>query len=283
MYFAHHMGQFIRLAYADAVTGPWKIYEPGVLPVRDTAFFRPQPDPPENLENFYTHVASPDVFVDAERRRLVMSVHGWWTEGRRWPASEPSAREWARTNGYGQYTQIAESVDGLRWDVRPAITRASYLRVFPHAGQLYAMARLGLLLRSPSPSSSFETGVNVFRNSPYANRVRHVAVLKRGTTLLTFFTAIGDAPERVMLSTVDLTRDWTQWIASEPVEVLRPDAAYECANLPDAPSVAGDVKGAVRQLRDPAVFEENGRIYLYYSFCGEQGIAGAEVIVKELR
>jgi hypothetical protein len=145
------------------------------------------------------------------------------------------------------------------------------------------MARLGLLLRSPSPSSSFETGVNVFRNSPYANRVRHVAVLKRGTTLLTFFTAIGDAPERVMLSTVDLTRDWTQWIASEPVEVLRPDAAYECANLPDAPSVAGDVKGAVRQLRDPAVFEENGRIYLYYSFCGEQGIAGAEVIVKELR
>src|SRR5262245_8493066 len=42
MYFANHMGAFIRLAYADSITGPWKIYEPGVLHVRDTAFFRPQ-------------------------------------------------------------------------------------------------------------------------------------------------------------------------------------------------------------------------------------------------
>ena len=49
MYFANHMGTFIRLAYADAVTGPWRIYEPGVLHVRDTAFFRPQPDPQETL------------------------------------------------------------------------------------------------------------------------------------------------------------------------------------------------------------------------------------------
>ncbi len=39
MYFANHMGQFIRLAYADAATGPWKMYEPGVLPVRDPFVF----------------------------------------------------------------------------------------------------------------------------------------------------------------------------------------------------------------------------------------------------
>jgi hypothetical protein len=32
--------------------------------VSETAFFRPQPDPPENLENFYTHVASPEVVID---------------------------------------------------------------------------------------------------------------------------------------------------------------------------------------------------------------------------
>src|SRR6185436_7686933 len=41
MYFGNHMGDFIRLAYADEVTGPWKIHEPGVLHVRDTAMFRP--------------------------------------------------------------------------------------------------------------------------------------------------------------------------------------------------------------------------------------------------
>src|SRR5213592_2464641 len=72
MYFAHHTGTFIRLAYADSIQGPWKIYEPGVLQVRDTAFYRPQPDPPNSPEGFYTHVASPEIAVDAVADRLVM-------------------------------------------------------------------------------------------------------------------------------------------------------------------------------------------------------------------
>ena len=37
------------------------------------------------------------------------------------------------------------------------------------------------------------------------------------------------------------------------------------------------MKGPVRQLRDPGLFEEDGRTYLFYSFCGEQGIAAAEL------
>jgi hypothetical protein len=47
--------------------------------------------------------------------------------------------------------------------------------------------------------------------------------------------------------------------------------------LPNLPSEAGDVKGAVRQIRDPGVFEEAGRTYLFYAVCGEQGIAAAEL------
>ena len=66
MYFANHMGEFIRLAYADAIAGPWKIHEPGVLHVRDTAMFRPQPDPKETLDDFYTHVASPEILIDPD-------------------------------------------------------------------------------------------------------------------------------------------------------------------------------------------------------------------------
>ena len=68
MYFANHMGEFIRLAYADASAGPWKIHEPGVLHVRDTAMSRPGPDPKETLEDFYTHVASPEILIDHEQR-----------------------------------------------------------------------------------------------------------------------------------------------------------------------------------------------------------------------
>jgi hypothetical protein len=33
----------------------------------------------------------------------------------------------------------------------------------------------------------------------------------------------------------------------------------------------------VRQLRDPALFEEEGRTYLLYSVAGESGIAIAEI------
>ena len=279
MYFAHHMGQFIRLAYADSITGPWKIYEPGVLPVAGTAFFRPQPDPPENLENFYTHVASPEILIDAPRQRLVMWFHGWYTDGTRWPIGEPAAREWARQNGYGQFTQVAESSDGIHFDVRPAISRTSYLRVFAHDDYYYGMARLGLLLRSKDPLASFETGPNPFQGGPYANRVRHVASARRGSTMYVFFTGIGDAPERVMMSTMDLTGDWKGWKTAAPVELLRPEAPYECATLPNGPSEAGDVKGPVQQLRDPGVFEESGRTFLFYSICGEQGIAGAELTI----
>ena len=31
LYFSAHHGSYIRLAYADRVTGPWKVYEPGTL------------------------------------------------------------------------------------------------------------------------------------------------------------------------------------------------------------------------------------------------------------
>src|SRR5208282_2775151 len=72
LYFGHHQGRFIRMAYADDLRGPWKIHEPGVLDVKDTALYRPQPDP----RPWYTHVASPEVVVDEANKRIVMQVHG---------------------------------------------------------------------------------------------------------------------------------------------------------------------------------------------------------------
>ena len=282
-YFAHHKGQFIRLAYADAITGPWKIHEPGVVPVGDTAFYRPQPDPPNGpVDQFYTHVASPEIDVDPARKRLVLWTHGWWTNGQRWPLGLAEARVWARDNGYGQFTQSGESADGLHFSLHPAITRVSYLRVFRHDGYLYGMARLGQLLRSRDPLASFEIGPNPFAGGPYADRVRHVAVLARGRTLFVFFTGIGDAPERVLVSTIDLAGDWTTWKASAPVELLKPEAPYECPDLPNVPSAAGEIEGPARQLRDPAIFEdpELDSTYLFYSICGEQGLAAARLLFR---
>lgn len=37
LYFAHHDGNFIRLAYADDIEGQWTMHRPGVLPQRKHA------------------------------------------------------------------------------------------------------------------------------------------------------------------------------------------------------------------------------------------------------
>jgi hypothetical protein len=277
MYFANHMGDSIRLAYADAIAGPWRIHEGGVLHVRDTAFWRDQPDPPGALADFYTHVASPEILVDTAQRRMVLWVHGWWTSGERWPADLQAARAWARQKRYGQFTQAAESPDGLRFSVQPAITRTSYLRVFRRGEMYYGVSRLGLVSRARDPLAAFEAGSNLFTGTPYEGRVRHVALWPRGDRLNVFFTAIGDAPERVLVASVDLASDWTAWRATSPRDVLAPDASYECVDLPNAPSESGDIDVPARQLRDPFVFEDEGRTYLFYSTCGEQGIAAAEI------
>ena len=276
LYFAHHKGTFIRMAYADRLTGPWKIYERGVLDVKSTAFDRPQPDPPGNL--YYTHVASPEVVVDDANQRIVMLVHGWFTDGKRWPDLPKEAARWAKENSYGQYTQTVVSADGLNFALRPGITlRTSYARLFRWRDSWYTMGRLGVLGRSNDLLSRFETGPNPFDGGAWAGRVRHVALLARGDTLYVFFSAIGDAPERILLSTIALASDWSAWHASSPVEVLRPMAAYECTGIPITPSKAGEADGPEHALRDPAVIEENGRIMLFYSYCGEQGIAAADV------
>lgn len=276
MYFANHRGDFIRLAYAGAVNGPWTVYEPGVLHARDTAFYRPQPDL-MTQGGFSTHLASPEILVDDTRRRIVMWTHGWYSNGERWPDTLAAARTWANQRGYGQYSQAAESTDGLRFTSRPAITKESYLRVFPYGGYLYSMSRLGQLSRARDPLDSFELGGNPFRGTEYANRVRHVALVVRGSTLQVLFTAIGDAPERVLWTSIDLAADWADWRVTPPVEVMRPETDYECGSAPTVPSEVGDVDGRVRQIRDPYVFADRGRTYLFYAICGEQGVAIAEI------
>ena len=75
------------------------------------------------------------VAISSGSGRLVMWIHGWWTNGERWPGSLTEARAWARQKGYGQFTQAAVSTDGLHFTVQPAITKTSYLRVFKRGVQ----------------------------------------------------------------------------------------------------------------------------------------------------
>ena len=62
----------------------------------------------------------------------------------------------------------------------------------------------------------------------------------------------------------------------------RAATARRCRPCPDLrlePSGFGAAEGAVNQLRDPAIYEEDGRIYLLYAIAGESGIAIAELSI----
>jgi hypothetical protein len=284
MYFAHHRGTHIRLAYADSLHGPWKIYKPGVLNVSETALYRPQPDPPWEIYGVYTHVASPEVLVDDANKRIVMWVHGQFSDGKRWPDDPLEAQAWLRRNGYSQVTQVTMSGDGLHFKAQPAISAEPYLRVFQHAGEYYGIVRLGRLVRAGDPMQPFERGPDPFRETPYSGKVRHVALHVEGDTLHIFLSVIGAAPESILHTTMPLTGDWNDWKVGAFDEVLKPEARYECPDWPVRASEVGEIYGAARQLRDPAIYVERAggkdRLTLFYTTCGEQGIAAADIEIR---
>lgn len=247
LYFADHRGTYIRLAYADALTGPWTMYEPGTLRLEQSHFVTTPPAPGR-----YVHVASPDVHVREDRREIVMYLHGQDVDS--------------------QVTRVATSSDGLNFEGRPEVLGRPYFRVFRHETHFYALAMPGVVYRSDDGLTNFEPGPRLFNDD-----MRHSAVLVHDGVLYVFWTQAGHAPERVLLSTIDLSDDWITWTETAPVEVLRAERDWEGAGLPVEPSSRGAVDVPVNQLRDPAIYEEDGRIYLLYAVAGERGIAIAEV------
>ena len=105
----------------------------------------------------------------------------------------------------------------------------------------------------------------------------HSALLKKGDSLHVFWSQVGDVPERILMSTIDLSVDWREWRETESIEVLCPERPWEGASAPLEPSVWSVAYGNVNQLRDPSIFSEDDRNYLLYSVAGENGMGIAEI------
>ena len=279
LYFADHKGRYIRLAYADRLEGPWTVHVPGTLHLEQTPFPKESLEIPDDrlktaeqgqraagrqmphsvaYEMTTPHIASPDVHIDADNRRFVMYYHGLEEVGR-------------------QVSRVAVSTDGLAFDSGEEILGRTYMRVFNYRGTTYALAMPGQFYRSSTPLGGFEEGPRLFNPD-----MRHAAVLLRGDALYVFWTQVGHAPERILLSTIDLRGDWNEWRESEPVEVLRPERPWEGADEPLTPSVRSVAYGMVNQLRDPAIYVEGDEVYLLYAVAGESGIAIARVLTDAL-
>ena len=171
-----------------------------------------------------------------------------------------------------QVSRVATSANGIDFTARPEVIGRSYMRIFRQGGMTYALTMPGTLSRSPDGLGGFEQGPTLFNPN-----MRHAAVLQRNGALWVFWTQVGDAPERILLSRIALSGDWHGWRDEPPVEVMRPEFGWEGAAAPILPSVRSTAYGVVNQLRDPAIHEEDGVTYLLYAVGGEAGIAIARV------
>ena len=251
LYFSCHAGcRYIRLAVADHVEGPWRIQAPGVLRAAD-------------LHEIGDFLAAPDVHVDHANRQIRIYFHAKSIYHRRLKAL------------------VGLSEDGLSFKLRPYAFGAFYFRAFPYRGEWFAMSKGGRLHRSPDGLSPFIRGRNAFpvvpgngRNYNAPGSVRHVSIEVRGDCADIYYSRIGDAPERILKSTMALSMRWRKWKVGPPEEVIAAKETWEGANLSIVPSKSGKAATPVNQLRDPAIFrDDDGARYLFYAVAGEHGIA----------
>lgn len=274
LYFADHKGLYIRLAYADEVTGPWQIHAPGSLQIDQSYFLTAPPQvSAERLDEMVAareatgvkyshdlvtelttpHIASPDIHVDDENRQFILYYHGLEDLGR-------------------QFSRVATSSDGINFVAQPQNLGRSYMRAFQHDEMTYIMSMPGQFYRSKDGFTEFEIGPRLF-----VPNMRHAALLKRDNTLYVFWTRVGDAPESILLSSIDVSGDWQQWQETEAVLVLKPEREWEGATSEIEASVRSSAYGLVNQLRDPALLVDGDDVYLFYAIGGESGIAVAKV------
>jgi hypothetical protein len=307
MYFAHHKGNYIRMAWAEDVLGPWNLFNVGDgnnesvgRGVLDLDIGPPREVAIGNGITIRKHIASPDVVIDDANQQIVMYFHG------------PTLVNGASPNSGREKTFVATSADGLNFNlpseggqsghgIRPVILGNYYFRVFQHGAQLYAVSRSGKIYQAPNPAdpwtppSGFNFADELWTTPPKGQNpfqrdlsnaglkkhdIRHVAVRTVDDTLEVFYSRIGDAPERILYSTIDLSAGGpADWDATfPPEEILRPQERWEGAKDPNKPSRKGSAPEAVNQLRDPYLFQDDDRLYLFYSGRGEDAIGVVELI-----
>jgi len=246
LYFAHHQGKYIRLAYSDNIEGPFRVYEPGTLKLGDTPC--------------YDHIASPDVHIDEDTKRIIMYYHG--------------------DTKSGQKTFMSYSDNAIDFKSCTKECAPFYLRVFKYNANLYGIAKNknidSMILTAKSWEDNFEPIFNFLEQS------RHTSVLVDGNILYLFYTSIGDAPEQIKMLTVRLSDNIDEWKITHIEPVLKPRRKYEGANAKLQPSLPGSStlgynNTPVQEIRDPFIYREENIYYLFYSLAGELGIGLAKL------
>ncbi|MBA7629602.1 hypothetical protein ES703_37102 [subsurface metagenome] len=287
----------IRMSWAEDIEGPWHLYQTGSgVSAGDRGVLDLGSDDKIDLDNGVTisnHVASPDVFVDDENQRIVMYFHAG------------SVR--VDGTGLGQKSMVATSDYGLEFEsgIEPVILGWFYFRVFEYKGNLYATSNRGKLFKArdpnhpwtPPPGFDFKDDLWIERPTPnpffedlYSfdfsgvpdtpERCRHFTVRRVGDTVQMLYTRIGDCPERIKMSTIDMSvGDYDVWDPTfPPEEILYAELDWEGGDIVPTNSQGSTAPENVNQLRDPYLFEDSdGQWYLFYCARGEDAIGVAHI------
>lgn len=296
LYFAHHSGDYIRLAWARAIEGPWQLYRTGAgVAIGERGVLDMGIERRISLGSdlaITSHIASPDVHIDHRARRIVMYFHGLTQLG--------------STRLKDQQTYVATSPTGLDFSagIVPVPLSVSYLRVFEYNGQLQGLSPN--LFHRPRDSADpwavrgdradIENGAWESHNTRFLEipidqqplqslrripnpRPRHLALHRDGNLMHVFYTIKEHSPERILATSVDLSvPDWFQVAPrTSPVEILWAEREWEGGTLAPTPSRKGASRKLENALRDPFVLMDEGVLYLFYAGGGERGIGLARL------
>ncbi len=289
LYFAHHGGRYIRMAWAAKVEGPYQLYEPGtgVLTLQQPRAIHPSPDrwavPLADDLAVEGHIASPDVIVDDANRRFIMFYHGFEARpsnggGASSRFTGPDGKVWQRKK---QRAFVSLSDDGLDFNgnTLPRVAGTMYLRTFQVDDAWYSSS-YHVLRRAADPADPLSGWEEVGKHRSLS-RARHTAVrVGDDGTITVFFSRKGDSPEHILYATIRgfAKKRTNRWQVHGPKTVVYPETDWEGGDLPITKSREGASHESVRQLQDPAYFcDKDGSEYLLYAVAGEKGIAIARL------
>lgn len=255
LFYADHKGKFIKLAYSNNLFSKWKIKKGGVIHIRQ-------------FNDAINHIASPEIYIDSKKKEVILFTHSH------------------SKSQVGQWTYISKSKDALNFEVVNNIPIAPfYFRMFQYNEYYYALTKGGALWKSKNFSQKFSQCQNLFYRDKsndklhnYDGAVRHLCVIIESNSLIVFYTKIGDKPEKIYFSKLNLKLDEKKWFFKKEFELMRPEKNFEGKDIKLTKSMPGDTLKPENALRDPHVLKILNNYFLTYCVKGEFGIAIAELI-----
>lgn len=106
--------------------------------------------------------------------------------------------------------------------------------------------------------------------------IRHLSVNLKGDVIEVFYSGLYQTPERIMKFDILVDEFPKNWAVSNSQCVRAPTENWEGSQFKLIPSKKS-YGNKRNQLRDPFLFNDSGKNYLFYSVAGESGIAVAEL------